>query len=58
MKKNKFKLNERVLTPDGRGIVKEIKLNYNCKIIYVCLLEKPYKVICPYNNKMHCFLLF
>jgi hypothetical protein len=50
MKKNKFKINERVLTPDGIGIVKEIKLNYNDDLIYACLLEKPFKIICPYKK--------
>jgi len=49
MIKNKFKINQKVLTPDGIGIVKEIKLNYNDDIIYACLLEKPFKIICPYR---------
>jgi len=46
----RFFINEEVMTPDGKGIVKRIEELYCGKIGYTCLLEKPYKVIDPYQN--------
>lgn len=43
-------INDRVTTPDGIGIVKRMEELVSGKIGYTCVLEKPYKVICPYRN--------
>ena len=45
-----FCINEEVMTPDGKGIVKRIEELYSGAIGYVCVLEKPYKVIDTYQN--------
>lgn len=47
---NKIKLNDIVITPDGKGIVKKIEELYDGSIGYTCILEKPYKVINPWSN--------
>lgn len=45
MDTQRFYINDQVMTPDGKGIVKRIEELYSGTIGYTCVLEKPYKVI-------------
>ena len=49
-KKSNYSINDRVITPDGKGIIKRIEELYSGKIGYTCVLEKPYIVIDSYKN--------
>jgi len=54
--KERIYINDLVETPDGKGIVKEIKELYHGDIGFTCLLEVPYKIINPrMNNKEYGF---
>lgn len=46
----RFFINDEVMTPDGKGIVKKIEELYSGIIGYTCVLENPYKVIDPYQK--------
>lgn len=46
----RFFINDEVMTPDGKGIIKRIEELYLGNIGYTCVLEKPYKVIDPYQG--------
>jgi len=49
--KNKYGIGVTVITPDGLGIIKRIEENCSgTSILYTCVLEKPFKVVDPYNN--------
>lgn len=41
----KLKINDVVMTPDGKGIIKKMEELYLGDIGCTCLLEKPYKII-------------
>ena len=55
MMENKFRIRQKVMTPDGAGIVSSIGESYCGGLLYGCLLERPYKVTDPYQGTREYF---
>lgn len=46
--RNKYFINQQVLTPDGEGRVTRIAITEDNELLYSCLLKRPYKIVHPY----------